>query len=82
MSKTLQVISAPELIKLANGLLKEHKDYIEGMQVHKVTERFGVLSFQGESFLDEQGLPTAKSTHAFNLYKWLCHQLSKQYELQ
>ncbi|MGD1317695.1 DUF2498 family protein, partial [Enterococcus faecium] len=37
--------------------------------------------FKGEFFLDEQGLPTAKSTAAFNMFKHLAHVLSEKYHL-
>jgi len=40
-----------------------------------------VITFKGESFLDADGLPTAKSMTAFNLYKWLCHHFSNKYTL-
>ena len=32
-------------------------------------------------FLDEQGLPTAKSTAVFNMFKHLAHVLSEKYHL-
>lgn len=80
MSK--QEISAQELISLANQLLQEHEDYIEGLEVREVSQHGDVLTFRGEAFLDDNLLPTAKSPTAFNLYKWLCHRLSEQYQLK
>ena len=35
----------------------------------------------GDYFLDEQGLPTAKSTAVFNMFKHLAHVLSEKYHL-
>ncbi|MGE1382848.1 DUF2498 family protein, partial [Escherichia coli] len=46
-----------------------------------VTQRNGVLVFTGDYFLDEQGLPTAKSTAVFNMFKHLAHVLSEKYHL-
>jgi hypothetical protein len=40
-----------------------------------------VLVFSGEYFLDEQGLPTPKSTAVFNMFKYLAHALSEKYHL-
>lgn len=82
MSEEKIKISKVELIALANEQLKGHDDYIDGMEVREVVEQYGVISFRGESFLDEKGMPTTSSTQAFNLYKWLCHHFSKQYELR
>lgn len=82
MNETKKIISKKDLIALANIQLLENKDYIAGMEVTEVSDKFGVISFRGESFLDKDGLPTTKSTQAFNLYKWLCHHFSKQYELK
>lgn len=73
MSNDKQVINSADLIILANAQLPEHEDFFEGVKVESVTEKHGVITFTGESFLDENGLPTAKSMTAFNLYKWLCH---------
>jgi len=82
MSEDKKKISTKQLILLANEQLRGHDDYLEGMEVREISEQFGVISFRGESFLDEIGLPTIKSTQAFNLYKWLCHHFSKDYEIQ
>jgi len=81
MSKNKQTINRADLIELANAQLSEHEDFIEGVEVQSVAEQHGVIAFKGESFLDENGLPTAKSMIAFNLYKWLCHHFSNKYTL-
>lgn len=81
MSNDKQAIKRADLIVLANAQLPEHDDFIEGVKVESIAEQHGVISFKGESFLDENGLPTAKSVTAFNLYKWLCHHFSNKYTL-
>ncbi len=74
-------IDKNSLLELANKLMKEHDDYLAGMSVSDVTEKSGVLVFKGEYFLDEQGLPTPKTTAVFNVYKGLAQSLSRQYTL-
>lgn len=81
MSNDKQAINSADIIKLANAQLSEHEDFIEGIKVEAVSEQHGVITFKGESFLDDNGLPTAKSMIAFNLYKWLCHHFSNKYTL-
>jgi hypothetical protein len=81
MSGEKQEINSVDLITLANAQLPEHEDFIEGVKVQSVTKQHDVITFKGESFLDENGLPTAKSMIAFNLYKWLCHHFSNKYIL-
>lgn len=81
MNDDKQKISSADLIVLANEQLPEHENFIVGVKVEKVAEQSGVITFKGESFLDERGLPTAKSMIAFNLYKWLCHHFSNKYTL-
>ena len=81
MSNDKQVINRADIIALANAQLPEHEDFIEGVKVESVSEQHDVITFKGESFLDENGLPTGKSMIAFNLYKWLCHHFSNKYTL-
>lgn len=76
-----QPITSADLIVLANAQLPKHEDFIAGVNVQSIAEQHGVITFKGESFLDENGLPTAKSMIAFNLYKWLCHHFSNKYTL-
>ncbi|EOD78654.1 Protein yciN [Grimontia indica] len=75
-------ISANDLLKIANEMIREHDAYIEGMNTDSVEEKAGVMIFKGEYFLDENGLPTPKTTAVFNMFKYLAHQLSKQYTIQ
>ncbi|MGF1769291.1 YciN family protein [Enterovibrio makurazakiensis] len=75
-------ISANELLTIANQMIKEHDAYLEGMLANSVDEKAGVMVFKGEYFLDDNGLPTPKTTAVFNMFKYLAHQLSKQYTLQ
>ncbi|MDD1796114.1 YciN family protein [Enterovibrio sp. ZSDZ42] len=75
-------ISANELLAIANQMIKEHDAYLEGMLANSVDEKAGVMVFKGEYFLDDNGLPTPKTTAVFNMFKYLAHQLSKQYTLQ
>ncbi|KXF81669.1 YciN family protein [Enterovibrio coralii] len=80
MSEKAQ-ITAEELLVIANEMIRDHEDYLEGMQADSVEEKAGVMVFKGEYFLDEKGLPTPKTTAVFNMFKYLAHQLSKKYTL-
>jgi hypothetical protein len=80
--ETKEPINKASLLELANRIMKEHDDYLAGMQVTDVNEKSGVLVFKGEYFLDEQGLPTARTTAVFNVYKGLAQALSPQYMLE
>lgn len=77
----LKRIPKDELLAIANKTLAEHEQYIDGMTVTDVSEKDNVLIFKGDYFLDPTGLPTAQTTTAFNLYKYLAHILSKEYTL-
>lgn len=81
MQKTTQPIDRQTLLVEANKLIREHEDTLSGIEATGVTQRNGVLVFSGEYFLDEQGLPTGKSTAVFNMFKYLAHQLSEKYHL-
>lgn len=78
----LKSIPKDELLTIANKLLAEHEQYIDGVVVTDVSEKDNVLVFKGDYFLDSTGLPTTKTTTAFNLYKHLAHVLSKEYTLE
>ncbi|CAH0540552.1 YciN family protein [Vibrio marisflavi] len=80
--KNKQVISSFDLLLIANQLIQDHQDYIKGMRAESVEEKDEVLIFKGEYFLDESGLPTEKTTAAFNMFKYLAHQLSKEFSLE
>ncbi|MCD9466655.1 DUF2498 family protein [Photobacterium iliopiscarium] len=74
-------ISINELLMIANQIIQDNKDYAEGMRATSVTEKDGVLIFKGEYFLDDDGLPTAKTTAVFNMFKFLAHKLSPEFTL-
>ncbi len=81
MQKITQPIDHATLLAQANKMIREHEDYIAGMVATDVEQKNGVLVFRGEYFMDEQGLPTAKTTAVFNMFKYLAHQLSEKYHL-
>ena len=81
MQESVLPIDRQTLLAKANEIIREHEDYVQGIEATNVTERNGVLIFSGDYFLDEQGLPTAKSTAVFNMFKHLAHVLSERYRL-
>ncbi|ELQ6219072.1 YciN family protein [Cronobacter turicensis] len=81
MQEMTQPIDRATLLAQANKMIREHEDYIAGMVATDVEQKNGVLVFRGEYFMDEQGLPTAKTTAVFNMFKYLAHQLSAKYHL-
>lgn len=81
MSAITQPIDRTSILQEANRLIQEHDDYISGIVAEDVCQKNGVLIFSGEYFLDENGLPTAKSTAVFNMFKYLAHTLSEKYHL-
>ncbi len=76
-----KTISAFELLLIANQIIQDHDDYIEGMRADSVEEKDGVLVFKGHYFLDDNDLPTAQTTAVFNMFKYLAHHLSKEFTL-
>lgn len=82
MHESTQPIDRDTLLIEVNNLIRGHEDYLSGMVATSVTQKNGVLVFGGEYFLDEQGLPTPKSTAVFNMFKYLAHTLSEKYHLQ
>ncbi|WP_058910272.1 YciN family protein [Entomohabitans teleogrylli] len=82
MRAETQPIDRQSLLAEANQLLREHEDYMTGIEATSVEQKNGVLIFRGEYFLDAQGLPTPKSTQVFNLFKYLAHVLSEKYHLE
>ncbi|ORM69984.1 YciN family protein [Pantoea rwandensis] len=81
MSAETESISRQALLEIANQMIKQHNDYLAGMEAHDVIQQGGVLVFRGPYFLDEDGLPTAKTTAVFNVFKHLAVELSAQYHL-
>ncbi|KJM63205.1 hypothetical protein B5M10_16680 [Pluralibacter gergoviae] len=81
MQSTSQPIDRKSLLALANQMIRDHEDTLKGIEATGVEQRNGVLVFSGEYYLDEQGLPTPKSTAVFNMFKYLAHELSEKYHL-
>ena len=81
MQQNSQPIDRKTLLVEANKLIRDHEDTLAGIEATGVEQRNGVLVFSGEYFLDEQGLPTPKSTAVFNMFKYLAHALSETYHL-
>ena len=77
-----KVVSQLELLMIANHIIQEHDDYIDGMRAASVEEKDDVLVFKGNYVLDDNGLPTAKTTAVFNMFKYLAHHLSKEFTLE
>ncbi|MEF1284193.1 YciN family protein [Vibrio sp. M250220] len=77
-----KVVSQLELLMIANHIIQEHDDYIDGMRADSVEEKYDVLVFKGNYFLDDNGLPTTKTTAVFNMFKYLTHHLSKEFTLE
>ncbi|GKX54511.1 hypothetical protein SOASR030_06230 [Leminorella grimontii] len=75
-------ISRQALLKEANQLIRDHEDFIHGMEATDVEQKGSVLVFRGEYFLDKDGLPTAKTTAVFNMFKHLAHVFSNKYHLE
>ena len=71
MQGTTQPIDRQTLLEKANKLIREHEDTLAGIEATDVVQRNNVLVFSGEFYLDEQGLPTPKSTAVFNMFKYL-----------
>lgn len=81
MQKNTQAISRQALLEKANTLIREHDDYFAGLEADEVIQQGDVLVFRGPFFLDDEGLPTAKTTAVFNVFKYLALTLSSRYHL-
>ncbi|AAW85545.1 YciN family protein [Aliivibrio fischeri] len=75
-------ISEADLLLIANQIIQDHENYLEGMRATSVEEKDEVLVFKGEYFLSDQGLPTEKTTAVFNMFKYLAHHLSKEFTVK
>ena len=75
-------IKREALLAEANQIIKEHEDYMQGMEATEVEQKGDVLVFRGEFFLDEDGIPTRKTTAVFNMFKHLAHVLSEKYHVE
>ena len=76
-----QPIPRQDLLIMANQMIRDHEDYMEGMQADSVEQKNGILIFKGEVFFDIQGLPSPKTMAVFNMFKYLAQTLSGQYQL-
>lgn len=81
MQKNTQAIPRQALLEKANALIREHDDYFAGLEADDVIQQGDVLVFRGPFFLDDEGLPTAKTTAVFNVFKYLALTLSSRYHL-
>ncbi|MFI8416998.1 YciN family protein [Serratia sp. NPDC078593] len=81
MRSNTSPITRQALLEEANNIIRQHDDYLHGMIATDVEQKSGVLVFRGEFFLDAEGLPTAKTTAVFNMFKHLAHVLSEKYHL-
>lgn len=81
MQTNTQPIDRQALLVEANDIIRQHTDYLPGMVATDVTQKGNVLIFRGEFFLDPDGLPTAKTTAVFNMFKHLAHLFSEKYHL-
>ncbi|MFU9136131.1 DUF2498 family protein [Erwinia tasmaniensis] len=80
MKQTESIDRAP-LLQLANQMIADHENYFPGMEATDVEQKGDLLIFRGNYFLDEQGLPSQKSTAVFNVFKLLAVTLSPRYHL-
>lgn len=78
---TKQSISRDDLLLIANQLIQDHDAYQDGMRATSVEEQDEVLIFKGLYFLDDNGLPTEKTTAVFNMFKYLAHKLSPEFTI-
>ncbi len=75
-------IDRKSLLIEANRIIREHDEYMHGMEATEVEQKDGVLVFRGEFFFDQDGIPTRKTTAVFNMFKHLAVVLSEKYHLQ
>ncbi|WP_213992314.1 YciN family protein [Sodalis sp. dw_96] len=75
-------IDRQSLLIEANRIIREHDEYMHGMEATEVEQKDGVLVFRGEFFFDQDGIPTRKTTAVFNMFKHLAVVLSEKYHLQ
>lgn len=75
-------ISEADLLLIANQIIQDHENYVDGMRATSVEEKEEILVFKGKYFLSDQGLPTEKTTAVFNMFKYLAHQLSKKFTIK
>lgn len=82
MQNDTQAITRHALLEKANVMIKAHDNYFTGMEATDVVQHGEVFVFSGPFFLDENEIPTAKTTAVFNVFKYLAVALSSQYHLE
>ncbi|MFU2316997.1 YciN family protein [Rahnella sp. PCH160] len=82
MHENTSAVSREALLAEANKVIREHDEYLSGMIATGVEQKGNVLVFRGEFFMDENGLPTRKTTAVFNMFKHLAHLFSEKYHLE
>lgn len=65
----------------ATNIIRQDDGYLHGIVAADVEQKGSVLVFRGEFFLDSEGLPTSKTTAAFNMFKQLAQVLTEKYHL-
>ena len=64
-------IAKNDLIAIANKIMKECDDYVEGIEVIDVRNSNEAFVFSGEYYLNDDGTPSAKTLAVFNVFKFL-----------
>lgn len=77
-----QIIAKADLIEIANKIMKECKDYVDGIEVQDIRNSNEAFVFSGEYYLNEDGTPSAKTLAVFNVFKFLNHNLAPLYILE
>ena len=67
-------IAKNDLIAIANKIMKECDDYVEGIEVIDVRNSNEAFVFSGEYYLNDDAV--------FNVFKFLNHHLSQLYILE
>ncbi len=75
-------IAKNDLIAIANKIMKECDDYVDGIEVIDVRNSNEAFVFSGEYYLNDDGTPSAKTLAVFNVFKFLNHHLSQLYILE
>lgn len=70
-------IKREALLAEANQIIKEHEDYMQGMEATEVEQKGDVLVFRGEFFLDEDEFQPVKRPPCL-----ICSNISLMYYLK
>lgn len=77
MQSLTQAISRQALLEKANALIKEHDDYLAGMQADEVIQQGDVLVFRGPFFLMPMACRRLKPRRCLtcsNTLPWCCRR--------